>query len=812
MGDPGIGCTATDNGDGTYDINCDGNVVTVSDGQVGQQGGSCTVVDNLDGTKTITCDDGTTAVVQDGTVLDPADVDVEACATCHKGAGARHQAVYADYLDSKGGNLELTLDSVTSVANGANWDNTLTFTVTLNGLPYVDAAGLPGLGQKRFMGLEYTGGQYVNPISFGTIAPTATPGQYTAVSLNKTYAIDASNAAVYGYVGTERLDDAAGGHVGLYADVASAALTFGTWATDTVGNTKAKVSGCEKCHGAPYMKHGYRDAVVTGLEDFDSCRFCHYDNRAGGHEDWQVLVDDPLRFTQLDTTPLTAAEEAKYAYTANVMNDTHMAHAMEFPYPASMANCATCHEGFLTDITSPANFNITTCKSCHPVTGSAQYGTADLALETLMSNTAAHREPYATACPTCHTGGALTPTFAEIHSGYNQIIYQAPDVKWAEMFVTTVDTVSYNATTNVLSIAISATEDAASTSSLGVADITPTIMVGLYGWETKDFIVGPHERDSSRNRLLEFVIDGVETNPRLTVTDDGSTGDGTWAIDVDLSMWATELTDGTVLRAEVGVMPALIQPVGEKDLNLGTCTASCSRGEYCSGTTNTCTPEDDVVLGTDAVSRTFDFAANAFDDGHFEPIVDVAKCNSCHDQLATTFHSADRGGSVVVCRMCHITKSGGSHLEMQSRSIDSYAHAIHNFQAFDSGDVDFTDPVEKMRYELHIEHTIPTFTAKGCEACHNPGTYDVPDQAKSMGGLLSGSDTWNVDRAIGDVPSVIVGPGARACGGCHRAELINEDDANGLLALNQHFASNGYRVEDTSLLEQIAAVIASFFE
>ena len=48
---------------------------------------------------------------------------------------------------------------------------------------------------------------------------------------------------------------------------------------------------------------------------------------------------------------------------------------------------------------------------------------------------------------------------------------------------------------------------------IDVANITPTVMVGLYGWDTKDFIVGPHERltddngdgkiDSDDQRTLE---------------------------------------------------------------------------------------------------------------------------------------------------------------------------------------------------------------------------------------------------------------------------------------------------------------------
>ncbi len=51
------------------------------------------------------------------------------------------------------------------------------------------------------------------------------------------------------------------------------------------------------------------------------------------------------------------------------MNDVHMSHAMEFPYPQSMANCVTCHEGKLDTVLADANFTVATCKSCHPVTG-----------------------------------------------------------------------------------------------------------------------------------------------------------------------------------------------------------------------------------------------------------------------------------------------------------------------------------------------------------------------------------------------------------------------------------------------------------
>ena len=42
------------------------------------------------------------------------------------------------------------------------------------------------------------------------------------------------------------------------------------------------------------------------------------------------------------------------------MNDTHMSHAMEFPYPLSMSNCVTCHEGKLDVVLADENFTMTT--------------------------------------------------------------------------------------------------------------------------------------------------------------------------------------------------------------------------------------------------------------------------------------------------------------------------------------------------------------------------------------------------------------------------------------------------------------------
>ena len=95
-----------------------------------------------------------------------------------------------------------------------------------------------------------------------------------------------------------------------------------------------------------------------------------------------------------------------------------------------------------------------------------------------------------------------------------------------------------------------------------------------------------------------------------------------------------------------------------------------------------------------------------------------------------------------------------------------------------------------------IEMPFPKHGATDCESCHVAGMYNVPDQSKSLPGILSASDTLNgLDRNIGEIPSVVVGPAARACGACHKAELINEDSAGGLAMLNQHMTQGGYTVD-----------------
>lgn len=665
--------------------------------------------------------------------------------------------------------LSLTLDGIASTANAdSTFTAVLTFTITKDGVPYIDAAGLPNLDQKRFYMVEYDAatGTFNRSHSFGTITLVdAHSGQYTATVANAAYAPESSNAIVYGYVADDDLDVEG---MRLFDYVSSAALAFGTAVTDPY-ESSANVEGCESCHGAPYMKHGYRAAEVEGLTAFAACKTCHYDSRNGGHEDWQILVDDPLRYSEIhDGAALTTQEETYYAYKATVMNDTHMSHAMEFPYPQRMSNCVTCHEGKLDQVLVDENFTMETCRSCHPVTGSTEYDTADHALETIWADAGVSGFHSVTSdCASCHVAGGsgASVRMADLHNGgYDPMIYTSDGVRYSDAIVVDITSASFNPTTNVITVGVTVTEPI-DVPGLAVTDVTPDIRIGLYAFEGKDF--------------YNYV--GLPTGTSPT-----NNGNGSWTASISLATYAADIADDMLRRVEVVVRPSATVDVDGEE----------------------------VDIAPVAPSRTFELASNSFADGYYPEIVDVAKCDSCHDTLATTFHSPNRSGNIAVCRMCHNPTRGGSHLEMQSRSLDSYIHAIHSFQPYDIGDVDFSDPVEAMRFEMHKEHTFPNFTIKNCEACHNPGMYEIPDQTMTLPGVLSASDSV-ADRDITNVASVVVGPGARTCGGCHRAQYINEDDFNGLVAFNRHVQLNGYSlvyVDNATWLDALESVLWFFGE
>jgi OmcA/MtrC family decaheme c-type cytochrome len=748
-------------------------------------------------------------------------VEPETCVICHGSVDqTEHQSIYNKYKNADS-SLKLTIDGVASTDNGdGTFDATLTFTVKENGVG-LTTAQVSALDQLRFKTVIYDSATdtFDNAVEFDktTITEAAGDGQFTILAEGISYAPELSNAEAYGYAASDELDTEilnSGSHVHLYGNVASAGNAYGDVADY---ESPANVTGCEKCHGTPYRKHGYREAHVAGLSDFSSCKVCHYstyDGNAG--QGWQQIVYNPLGYANGDD--LTAEEEATYAYKANIMNDVHMSHSMEFPYPQNIANCATCHEGKLDIIQADENFTLTTCKSCHPVTSTVDDGEKAIhedaapSLQHIWSEGAfAHNLDFETVqCNACHSAGNIfgAPLFGKLMPGYDPKIYTADNdgTKYSDIFKVSIDDAAYAGNILTVSFSVYEEEGVENTTGYTAADIVPYLQVGLYGYGTKDFIAGHNSEDENEDRILEGDISENPDNPYFTI--DPASGGGTWVVNVDLSHFADQIDGVTIKRAEIMVRPALRNP----DAPFGFGRDGITPNPY----------------ALNAPSKTFDFTTNTlaanFGDFFGNTIVDVQGCNNCHDALATTFHSADRGGNVTVCRYCHESSTPSSHLELEPRAIDSYVHAIHSFQALDIDEVDFTNDIEIAKYNLHVGETFPNFTAKNCEACHKANMYMVPDESKSLSAVLSASADVSV-RNLAEVPSYVTGPAYRSCGGCHRADLVgvelvpdNKFEPGKLIALNNHAKDNGYLVEikptddTTTVWDEVVKTIQAFFK
>jgi len=757
-----------------------------------------------------------------GEGIDPvAAAKPESCATCHGGVGEeKHQSIYDQFTDPN--TLAVEITSFTSVVNGADFDVTLQFNVTQDGAPYIDPVGMsPSVESQSYYIAEYDSGtgEFYNPA--GGFAASLSPanaasngdGTYTLTQTLTYDPLAMAGGALVAKLADGRLDiedRQAGKRVAMYSETATDSFDIGDIAAyDSVANVQA----CIDCHGAPYRKHGNIDAMVAGVPDFTHCKACHNDSSSGGHEEWQHMVDSPLAWAT--GVPLTPEEEVLYAYDRTLVNDVHMSHAMEFPYPQSMANCNTCHENKLAQILDNSNFTPETCQSCHPIRGiDAWPGEAYAqshrapAFEYLWTQAGVegfHDVVTAPNCQACH-GAGVAPAFDEYHSGYDAEISNDAGERYADLYTVSIDDVSLAG--DLLTITYSASDPA----------IVPEVLVSFYGWDSKNFIIPSHTRDgsdlcpSSRGDGCRFEYEAGDTSPLFTSFQE--VAPGSWVLTADMAAFVPVLTDdiptmianGDIKKAEITLTPELTLTIGGEDV--------------------------DVAL--DAVTQTVDIVAGGLVANYFkgtDAVVDITKCNACHDQLAVTFHSGSgRGGDIVACRNCHNPTFTGSHLEMASRSIENYVHAIHSFQDFDPGSTFATfDEVDATRYNLHIGHVFPNFTIKNCEGCHNPGTYNVPDQSKTMPGVLSVSDnpaTWYemvgglaVEKPAGrnisgSVPEFVTGPASRACGACHRADLINPDLAGDLASFNAHTEAGGTFVEndaeDTVLFGVIDKIMSLF--
>jgi len=106
-----------------------------------------------------------------------------------------------------------------------------------------------------------------------------------------------------------------------------------------------------------------------------------------------------------------------------------------------------------------------------------------------------------------------------------------------------------------------------------------------------------------------------------------------------------------------------------------------------------------------SASRPLTLEPMQFVDDYYSPIVTAEGCETCHDALATNYHTPDRRPGTSSCgRLCHITKSGGSHLRCsRGRSIPMPTRSTRARHSM-SAAIDFYPiRLQALHYNEHIE-------------------------------------------------------------------------------------------------------------
>jgi OmcA/MtrC family decaheme c-type cytochrome len=162
----------------------------------------------------------------------------------------------------------------------------------------------------------------------------------------------------------------------------------------------------------------------------------------------------------------------------------------------------------------------------------------------------------------------------------------------------------------------------------------------------------------------------------------------------------------------------------------------------------------------------------------YRQIVDIAKCNDCHQEL--TLHGDSRTGNIGLCATCHNPNAtdinrrvAGSSCEIVTGTLDDQTidlkymvHAIHaaNYKVcgYNNTGYDFSG----VAYPGKLNN---------CEGCHLPDTYYPPDSATAIATTIDAGP----DRST-PAGDVAIKPASAACSACH-------SDA----AARQHMELNG---------------------
>ena len=541
----------------------------------------------------------------------------------------------------------------------------------------------------------------------------------------------------------------------------------------TTSKEIVNISKCNECHNELEA----HDARIEAKY----CVTCHnpgsIDAQSTNTVDFKVMIHRIHQSVDLPSV-VGGGTYSIYGYNPATFQGDREYDFSNIVFPQDTRNCTKCHDG--TDPTTPQGDawqipSIMACGSCHDDVNFSDGTNHDGGTQTDAT------------CLTCHRtdGTGLAKSTSEAH--------EIPEQLAREAFQFNIEDVSGGATP---SIQFSITDPTFNPPGPGPGGTPRRYDI------TDDEFTGPGAR-------LALIIGwGITDDPVIDFNNTGGT-----------------TNNGFPIFKDTAAQPISINPVDACD---GTPIAdwSCTPDSPENGiyTLTKASPLPASATGTGRVGFEGHVAAdfdgdNTFDDevavksvvqdfvitGTLTPrrqVVDIAKCNNCHDFLS--LHGGNRNDEPAICVICHnpnATDIGRRPVDVNETTDGKVEEAIdfktliHGIHAgaetnFDGSEAHgfretglvvwgfpgypctaFGDPLGSCEHDF--SHVRFPGILQDCETCHLPGTYELDGiwEYPTTNGILSTTITTNEITNIPTDDDLNISPTAAVCSSCHDSLL-----------------------------------------
>jgi OmcA/MtrC family decaheme c-type cytochrome len=553
---------------------------------------------------------------------------------------------------------------------------------------------------------------------------------------------------------------------------------------DVAGN-----EGCIGCHGNYVFAGGHHGANPKGVE---ACVVCHtrYNSqtRGEGGDRLTAYVHGIHNAHNMPSGEFAKDEEDVWHTT----------------YPTYMQNCSVCHNTpERLDLVNNAPVSFSLCMSCHDNWDGFSFSSATAApFKGVHASMTA-----ATPCANCHEGNTAPASAKDFHNGQmterNGLIWDGQDMSVTEGAKVDMQITGVTRTAAVAP----ATEDSLVitwTASYNDAPVNPcnttvsTTAPIFHAGGAANAITGQASSNMSFLRAYgqggDWVNAGIGTSPGQPVSTNVTTSNTVCADNV-----ATTTIAMTPAEHATTAVKGVVALQGKPQVGLSF---------------NYVDAKNVIQVRAKTPTREFVVASGALPAETRRAIIDTDACLKCH--VGSLYqHGGNRIDNVDMCVMCHNEASSEQNVRLgdgvtaanaydgkagQTYGFKSLLHAVHS--AGVSGAITMVyrthgiyvwaghDTVipnwptdEDGHYLSGVSATVPGATAarthnlhvttypqtlKNCQACHLPGSQELPDQSKAVATTLdAGAAPWS-----NQLDDTLQGPAMAACMSCHQSNEL----------------------------------------